>query len=186
MKHLNLKTMTNTIIKTIIIIALPLLISSCYKKPKPVDYNSLPEYFECLINGKYFTYNNERYPIIGNGKGLKATIYSNGINIFAQAKSGGQCASGVDLSIQDFNNTNNSIHNIVNMNLGFYSSEGTASVSTFEDSPNETLQTDSTHNGIITFTKNTDSLIEGTFYFKAITQSGFVAEVSNGKFKIKI
>ncbi len=172
--------MTNTIIKSIIIIALPLLVSSCEKKPKPVDYNSLPEYFECLINGKYFTYKTGD-AFMQNPDGL--TAYNNGLwtTIRGSAKSGGQSASVVEISVNKA-----SITGANQINIGDINSEGSALISTFVDFPNETLETDSTHTGKITLIKNTDSLIEGTFYFKAVAQSGFVAEVTNGKFKIKI
>jgi hypothetical protein len=172
--------MTNTIIKTIIILALPLLISSCHKKPKPTDYNSLPEYFECNINGKYFTYNNGD-AFMQNPDGLKANSNGLWITIQGSAKSGGQSAAIVELSINKA-----SLNSINQVNIGDINSEGSAYIGTFIDNPNESLNTDSTHIGKITFTKNTNSLIEGTFYFKAVAQSGFVADVTNGKFKIKI
>jgi hypothetical protein len=172
--------MTNIIIKTIIILALPLLLISCDKKPKPVDYNSLPEYFECLINGKYFTYSNGD-AFMQNPDGLYVNNNGQWINISGDAKGGGNVANGMNLSINK-----NSLNSIGQVDLGDINSNGSALISTFVDFPNEPLQTDSTHTGKITFTKNTDSLIEGTFYFKAVAQSGFVAEVTIGKFKIKI
>jgi hypothetical protein len=168
------------IIKTVAIIILPILFSSCDKKPKPVDYNSLPEYFECLINGKYFTYSNGS-SFLSDPDGLKA--YNNGlwVDITGSAKSGGQAASAIQLSINK-----SSLNSINQVQIGDVNSEGSAVISTFVDNPNELLNTDSMHTGKITFTKNTDTLIEGTFYFDAVSQTGFVAKVTNGKFKIKI
>jgi hypothetical protein len=155
---------------------------SCCKK-KTIDYNSLPEYFECKINGKYFTYSNGS-SFLSDPDGLKVVGFGSGgwCNIYADAKAGNLLAGTVQLTVNSSN-----LLGHTEINLGGNASQGGGVVIQLLDSPQALdVYTDSVNSGKLILTKNTNTLIEGTFYFNCVSQTGYKAQVTDGKFKIKI
>jgi hypothetical protein len=153
---------------------------SCCNK-KAIDYNALPEYFECKINGKYFTYSNGS-SFLSDPDGLKVVGTSGiGLNIYASAKAANIVAGAVFINLDSSN-----IASIKEINLGGSNPQGSSSILELRDSPHaDPIYTDSVNSGKLIFTKNTDTLIEGTFYFNCVSQTGYKAQVTDGKFKIK-
>lgn len=158
-------------------IFLILLLAACYKnEPAPEP----KEYFNCYIDGKYWTYKQGSFT---NHDALRARV--NAITL-----------PGFEITADDVTTFPQTQINIWFIQENFPTKD-TVELTTYNDGyyaeilgPDTTgaligFETDDTHTGHLIFTKREPNLIQGTFYFDAYSAAqNRTVHITNGKFSI--
>lgn len=156
-----------------------LLLAACHKN-ETSPATEPKEYFNCYINGKYWTY---KQPTFSNHDPLRAWYEASLIPHFAL---GGdnvvdfpQTGIGFDLDNINFPNKDT-------FYLSSYPGGNMAHIDNPDTDGNlHEFRTNDTLTGVLIFTKREANLIQGTFYFDAYNETlNRTVHITNGKFSI--
>lgn len=157
--------------KQLILISILFSLFACCKKKTKTDSPS--QYFNCNIDGKYFTYTQSSF---SNNKGLSAGT-SGSLNYVII----GRDMVGFPQTQFIFTLIGNHIPTKDTILIDTYNYADVEKV----DSVGNSYRTNSINNGKIIFTERTNTLLKGIFYFDAFNQSlNKTIHITNGQFSI--